>query len=221
MEAASPGAPGARAREADIAPAPPEPAARAVGWSPADPGPLGLAAFAATTFMLSMFNSSLVKPTGLIAMLGVALAYGGIVQILAGMWEFRTGNTFGAVVFSSFGGFWISFFILVRVTPAALLLPHAVSVYLYGWAIFTLLLLVASLRTTGVIAVVFVLLTVTFFLLAIGWANLPSISGTNNWIKWGGYFGIATAAAAWYGAFAAVVNSTFGRVLLPVVPLGR
>ncbi len=177
MEAGQAGAP--VRREADIAPAPAatEPAARAVGWSPADPGPLGLAAFAATTFMLSMFNSNLVRTTGLIAMLGVALAYGGIVQILAGMWEFRTGNTFGAVVFSSFGGFWISFFILVRVTPAALLLPHAVSVYLYGWAIFTLLLLVASLRTTAVIAFIFVLLVVTFFLLAIGWANLPSSSG--------------------------------------------
>ena len=109
-------------------------------------------------------------------MLGVALAYGGIVQVLAGMWEFRTGNTFGAVVFSSFGAFWISFFILVQVVGApALLQPHAVSVYLYGWAIFTLLLLVASLRTTGVIAVVFVLLTITFFLLAIGWANAAKL----------------------------------------------
>ena len=220
MEAASPGAPGARAREADIAPAPPEPAARAVGWTPADPGPLGLAAFAATTFMLSMFNSNLVRPTGVIAMLGVALAYGGIVQILAGMWEFRTGNTFGAVVFSSFGAFWISFFVLVVITPAAALQPHALSVYLYGWAIFTLLLLVASLRTTGVIALIFVLLTITFFLLAIADANAPSSSAA-DWRHWGGYFGLATAAAAWYGAFAAVVNSTWGRVLLPVFPLRR
>jgi succinate-acetate transporter protein len=219
MEAATPGAPGARAREADIAPAP-EPAARAVGWSPADPGPLGLAAFATTTFMLSMFNSHLVREGGLISMISVALAYGGIAQILAGMWEFRTGNTFGAVVFTSYGAFWISFFVLVRVVPAALLQPHAISVYLYGWAIFTLLMLVASLRTTGVVAVVFVLLTITFFLLAIGWANLPSSSGT-DWIKWGGYFGLATAVAAWYGAFAATVNSTFGRVLVPVFPLKR
>jgi uncharacterized protein len=217
MEAGQPGT--SVRREADIAPAP-EPAERAVGWSPADPGPLGLAAFAATTFMLSMFNSNLVRTSGLISMLGVAFAYGGIVQILAGMWEFRTGNTFGAVVFSSYGAFWVSFFLLVRVTPAALLVPHAVSVYLYGWAIFTLLMLVASLRTTGVIAVVFVLLTITFFLLAIGWATLPSSSG-NTWIHWGGYFGLATAAFAWLGAFAAVVNSTFGRILIPVFPLKR
>jgi succinate-acetate transporter protein len=193
-----------------------------VGWSPADPGPLGLAAFATTTFMLSMFNSNLVSHKGLVAMLGVALAYGGIVQILAGMWEFRTGNTFGAVVFSSYGGFWISFFVLVQVVGLpALTQPHAVSVYLYGWAIFTTLLLVASLRTTGATVLVFVLLTVTFYLLAIGWANTGPPVGTNNWVKWGGYFGLATAAAAWYAAFAAVVNSTFGRVLLPVVPLKR
>ena len=220
MEAGQAGGP--VRREADIAPAPAatEPAARAVGWTPADPGPLGLGAFAATTFMLSMFNSNLVRPTGVVAMLGVALAYGGIVQILAGMWEFRTGNTFGAVVFSSFGAFWISFFVLVVITPAAALQPHAVSVYLYGWAIFTLLLLVASLRTTGVIAFIFVLLVITFFLLAIADANAPS-SSAQTWSHWGGYFGLATAAAAWYGAFAAVVNSTLGRVLMPVFPLRR
>jgi uncharacterized protein len=153
-------------------------------------------------------------------MISVALAYGGIAQILAGMWEFRTGNTFGAVVFTSYGAFWISFFLLVRVTPVALLQPHAVSVYLYGWSIFTLLMLVASLRTTGIVALVFVLLTITFFLLAIGWANAPSSSG-QTWIHWGGYFGLATAAAAWLGAFAAVVNSTFGRTLIPVFPLKR
>ena len=99
MEAASPGAPGARAREADIAPAA-EPATRAVGWSPADPGPLGLAGFAATTFLLSMVNH-LVRPASVLVVLPVALAYGGVVQVLAGMWEFRTGNTFGAVAFSS------------------------------------------------------------------------------------------------------------------------
>jgi uncharacterized protein len=225
MEASGAGAqPAARgSREADIAPAATatEPTGgRLAGWTPADPGPLGLAAFATTTFMLSMFNSNLVRTSGLISMISVALAYGGIAQILAGMWEFRTGNTFGAVVFTSYGAFWISFFLLVKVTPAALLQPHAVSVYLYGWSIFTLLMLVASLRTTALIAIVFVLLTITFFLLAIGWANLPDSSG-DTWIHWGGYFGIATAVAAWYGAFAAVTNSTFGRVMLPVYPLHR
>src|SRR6202043_307075 len=81
-------------------------------WKPADPAPLGLAAFAMTTFVLSMFNSNLVNGKGVPVVLGLALAYGGIVQLLAGMWEFRNGNTFGAVAFSSFGAFWISFWAL-------------------------------------------------------------------------------------------------------------
>jgi len=82
------------------------------GWKPADPGPLGLAGFAMTTFVLSMFNSNLVDAKGTPVVLGLALAYGGIAQLLAGMWEFRTGNTFGAVAFTSFGAFWISFWAL-------------------------------------------------------------------------------------------------------------
>jgi uncharacterized protein len=82
------------------------------GWKPADPGPLGLAGFAMTTFVLSMCNSNLVNGKGLPVVLGLALVYGGIVQLLAGMWEFRNGNTFGAVAFSSFGAFWISFWAL-------------------------------------------------------------------------------------------------------------
>src|ERR1700679_3105615 len=85
------------------------------GWKPADPGPLGLAAFAMTTFVLSIFNANLVDEKGVPGWLGLALAYGGIVQLIAGIWEFRTGNTFGAVAFCSFGGFWISFFFLVQV----------------------------------------------------------------------------------------------------------
>ena len=82
-------------------------------WLPADPAPLGLAGFAMTTFVLSMFNADLVNKAGEPVVLGLALAYGGIAQLLAGMWEFRTGNTFGAVAFSSFGAFWISYWVLV------------------------------------------------------------------------------------------------------------
>src|SRR5438309_6215962 len=123
-------------READVAPAP-DPAGRGAGWTPADPGPLGLAGFAGTTFVLSLINSNLVSARGIGAVLGLALAYGGIAQLLAGMWEFRTGNTFGAVAFSSFGAFWISFYILVRLTPGSLITPHALSLYLWMWAIFT------------------------------------------------------------------------------------
>src|SRR5690348_15669981 len=134
-------------------------------WIPADPGPLGLAGFAMTTFVLSMFNSNIVSDAGEPVVLGLALAYGGIAQLLAGMWEFRTGNTFGAVAFSSFGAFWISFYVLVRLTPASLVTPHALSAYLWMWAIFTTYMFFASLRTTAAVALVFILLAVTFILL--------------------------------------------------------
>src|ERR1700750_3235358 len=94
-------------------------------WVPADPGPLGLAGFAMTTFVLSMFNSQLVSSAGEPVVLGLALAYGGIAQLLAGMWEFRTGNPFGAVAFTSFGAFWISFFVLVTFFAPTLPEAHA------------------------------------------------------------------------------------------------
>jgi uncharacterized protein len=206
-------------READVAPAPDPTGGRSAiaGWVPADPGPLGLAGFAATTFVLSMINSNLVSGRGIGAVLGLALAYGGIAQLLAGMWEFRTGNTFGAVAFSSFGAFWISFYVLVRVTPASLVTPHALSLYLWTWAIFTTYMFFASLRTTAAVALVFLLLAATFILLAIGDMGTGHTSITHA----GGYVGIATAIAAWYASFAAVLNSTFGRIVLPVVPLRR
>ena len=172
-----------------------------------------------TTFVLSMFNSNLVNEKGLPVVLGLALAYGGIVQLLAGMWEFRTGNTFGAVAFCSFGAFWISFWAL-NVFYAKDIggnAGHAVGVYLWAWAIFTAYMTVAALRVSGAVLLVFVLLTATFVLLAIGDSRARITTVTH----WGGYVGLATAAAAWYASFAAVVNSTFGRTVLPVMPLNR
>jgi uncharacterized protein len=192
--------------------------AQAGAWRPADPGPLGLAAFAMTTFVLSMFNSNLVSEKGLPVVLGLALAYGGIVQILAGLWEFRTGNTFGAVAFCSFGAFWISFWAL-QVFYAKQIggdVGHAVGVYLWAWAIFTAYMTVAAVRTSGAVLTVFALLTATFILLAIG-----AVGAHTTVTHWGGYVGLATAIAAWYASFAAVTNSTFGRTVLPVVPLNK
>jgi succinate-acetate transporter protein len=198
MEAANIGRAGAR--EADVAPAPAavEPAGR-VGWSPADPGPLGLAAFAGTTFVLSIINANLVSATALPVVLPLALVYGGLAQFVAGLWEFRTGNTFGAVAFCSFG-----------------------ALYLWMWGIFTTWMFVASLRTTAPVALVFLLLAITFIVLGIGWSALSGTTNTTNGtIKLGGWIGLATAIVAWYASFAAVLNSTFGRTLLPVFPLTR
>ncbi len=189
---------------------------QATGWRPADPGPLGLAGFAMTTFVLSMFKANLVSETGVPVVLGLALVYGGIVQLLAGMWEFRTGNTFGAVAFCSFGAFWISFWAL-EVFYAKQIggdVGHALGLYLWAWAIFTAYMTVAALRVSVAVLVVFVLLTAAFILLAIG-----ATGGHETVTHWGGYVGLATAAAAWYASFAAVTNSTFGRTVLPVGPL--
>jgi hypothetical protein len=189
---------------------------QATAWKPADPGPLGLAGFAMTTFVLSMFNSNLVDAKGFPVVLGLALAYGGIVQLIAGVWEFRTGNTFGAVAFCSYGAFWLSFWAL-NVFYAKDIggnAGHAVGVYLWAWAIFTAYMTVAALRVSGAVLLVFALLTVTFILLAIG-----AVGDHASVTHWGGYLGLATAAAAWYASFAAVTNSTFGRTVLPVMPL--
>ncbi len=220
-------------READVAPAPAatEPTGgRLAGWVPADPGPLGLAGFAGTTFMLSMVNAGLVGSGravggGLLPMVAsLAIAYGGIAQLVAGIWEFRTGNTFGAVAFCSYGAFWISFYFIVQSVgknvPTEVF--SGLGLYLWTWGIFTVYMFLASLRTTGAIALVFLLLAATYILLGIGNSALAGTATiTNNTIKIGGYVGIATAIAAWYASFAAVLNSTFGRVIAPVIPLRR
>ncbi|MEA2411559.1 MAG: uncharacterized protein QOC77_2120 [Thermoleophilaceae bacterium] len=196
--------------------------ARVVETKPvtADPGPLGLAAFALTTFVLSMFNSGLMNDKGLPIVLGLALAYGGAAQLLAGMWEFRTGNTFGAVAFTSYGAFWISFWAFEQFYAKGItdkvVLGNAVGLFLIAWGIFTAYMFVASLRTTAAISVVFLLLATTFILLGIG--NAEANTGITHA---GGYVGIATAIAAWYASFAAVTNSTFGRIVLPVKQLKK
>jgi succinate-acetate transporter protein len=204
--------------EASTARGPAAPAAVAVAPI-ANPGPLGLGAFALTTFVLSMFNSGLLAAGGEPVVLGLALAYGGLAQLLAGMWEFKTGNTFGATAFSSYGAFWLSFWAFVEFFAKAV--PekdagHAVGLYLIAWGIFTAYMFIPSLRTTGAVALVFFLLTITFLLLGIGNAGAHP-----NIVKAGGYVGLATALAAWYASFAEVTNATFGRVVFPVRPLQR
>ena len=185
----------------------------------ADPGPLGLGAFALTTFVLSMFNAGLVGKGGEPVVLGLALAYGGLAQLLAGMWEFRTGNTFGAVAFTSFGAFWLSFWALNHFYAkdiAAKELGAALGLYLIAWGIFTTYMWVASFRVSVAVMLVFFALAVTFFLLGIGQAGAHT-----GLIKAGGWAGLVTAAIAWYASFAAVTNATFGRTILPVRELKR
>src|SRR4051795_11828921 len=141
------------------------------GWKVADPGPLGLAAFALTTFVISMFNSGIMDAKAEPIVFALALAYGGLAQLLAGMWEFRTGNTFGAVAFTSYGAFWLSFwafeqFYADSVTNATVL-NHALGLYLITWGIFTTYMWVASLRVSVAVMIVFALLATTFLVLGV------------------------------------------------------
>ena len=181
--------------------------------SVADPAPLGLACFALTTFLLSLINAGLISAGTEPIVLAVALAYGGLAQVLAGIWEFRKGNTFGATAFMSYGAFWISFWLYLTFyaeqVPAADA-DTAVGWYLVAWGIFTTILLAATLRTTAVLVVLFALLATTFFLLGAGHlAEAPGVTTT------GGWFGLVTAAVAWYACLAGVLSSTFGREVLP------
>jgi uncharacterized protein len=185
----------------------------------ADPAPLGLGAFALTTFLLSLVNAGVLPTTAEPVMLGVALAYGGIAQILAGMWEFRKSNVFGATVFTSYGAFWLSFWAYVTFFAAkvpAELHGKAAGWYLIAWAIFTTLMLVAAVRTTAVLALLFAVVAVALFLLAFG-AIGPNASLTTI----GGVLGIIAAGLAWYLCLAGVAASTFGRPILPNPPLFR
>lgn len=185
----------------------------------ADPGPLGLAAFALTTFVLSVFNAGLLDKKAEPVVFGLALFYGGIVQVVAGLMEFFKKNTFGAVAFSSYGAFWMAFWYL---SAHPEFFPDnsthkitGVGVFLLGWTIFTAYMWFVALRINGVLAVTFSLLLVTFILLTLGdLFAAPALS------QIGGYIGLATAFSAWYGSFAGVANNTLGRTLLPTWPRG-
>jgi succinate-acetate transporter protein len=203
--------------------APVEPVEKAIPPDPtlyiADPGPLGLAGFAMTTFVLSVVNTGMVGEAGLPVVLGLAAFYGGGAQLLAGMWEFRKANTFGAVAFSSYGAFWLSYWFLVKYTTFPTDAPgntvgHAVATYLLAWTIFTAYMTVGSLRVSGAVAAVFVFLTLTFLFLTIG-----EYAESSGWHKLGGWFGIITAILAWYASFAVVVNQTWKRTVIPTWPL--
>jgi len=181
----------------------------------ADPAPLGLGAFALTTFVLSLVNTDLFKVEPVV--FGLALAYGGIAQFAAGMWEFAKGNTFGGTAFSSYGAFWLSFWWLTGHTDLTSFsaddTANSIGLYLLAWAIFTGYMTIAATRVSGAVLAVFVLLTLTYLLLAIG--EFATSDGIH---KVGGWVGIATALAAWYASLAGVTAFTHKRPVFPTGP---
>ena len=183
----------------------------------ADPAPLGLGAFALTTFLLSAANANwMTKATG-DAWLGYAFAYGGLIQLLAGMWEFRNRNVFGATAFSTYGGFWIGLGLwALLVAPnakSAAAAGHDVAWILLSFAIFNTYMLLWSTQVNAAVFGVFLTLEATEVILFIG-----NFAGNTNIVKIGGYVGVVTAAVAWYTSAAGVINGMRGR---PVLPVGK
>ncbi len=180
----------------------------AVAPAVANPAPLGLCGFALTTFVLSANNAGLFALAGISAVVGLALFYGGLVQLLAGLQEFRNGNTFGATAFCSYGGFWLSFAVFLIPFFGINLANHAVitgvGYYLVGWAIFTGLMFIGALRSNVALLAVLGLLFLAYVALAIGWLSGLSVT----WIQIGGWLGILTALVAWYTAIAGVLASS-------------
>lgn len=198
----------------------------------ADPAPLGLGAFALTTFVFSLVNAGIITqgsdPSQQIInlFLPLALFYGGLAQLIAGLFEFRTGNTFALTGFVSFGAFWISLAVLNLMARQGIIaetrLAEAQGWFFLAWAIFTAIMLIATFGLNVGLIVTFALLLATLVLLAS--ADLsggPEAGGTALFLaQLGGYLGLLTALAAWYVAAADVINDTLGRTVLPLGEIG-
>ena len=201
-------------REATVAPVP-ERATTTLDWG--NSGPLALLAFAVTTFMLSMINANAVAVTATPIVFGVALMFGGLAQMLAGIIQLRTGNTFSGVLFAGFGAFWMSFFAIgqwfLKDIPA-LQVGHALGLFIYAFGLFVVVMLAASLRTNVVVVLALAILVAVFFFLGAG-----NYGAHTTLIHWGGYLGLAAAACAFYLALAELCEFSYGKSILPLWPL--
>jgi succinate-acetate transporter protein len=180
----------------------------------ANPGPLGLAAFGLTTVVLSSINAGLLPGDALSAVIPLAFAFGGFAQILAGLMEFKNGNTFGTVAFTAYGAFWWWYAFLIWTVGAGWLKPPApsgVGVALLMWGVFTFYMWIATFPLNRTLWSIFLLLWITFFLLAGGDLGMGA-----GWHKAGGYVGLLTGIDALYLSFAEVTNATFGRVVIGI-----
>jgi succinate-acetate transporter protein len=178
----------------------------------ANPGPLGLFGFGLTTIVLSAVNAGLLPHEAVAVVVPLAFAYGGVAQLIAGIFEFRAGNTFGMVAFTSFGLFWWWFALLQWTLGAGWLkAPPAsgVATVLLCWGIFTFLLWIVTFRLSKAVFSIFLLLWITFLLLAAGDFG----HGTG---KLGGYLGLLTGIDAMLVAFIEVLNATANRTVIPL-----
>lgn len=187
----------------------------ASGEKLANPAPLGLIGFGLTTVLLSLINAGVLPKTGENVVIPLALAYGGTIQVLAGLMEFKAGNTFGTTAFLSYGAFWWWFaLLLILGTNHVLLLDGAgttIGTALLLWGVFTMYMWVATFRLTRALWWIFLTLWIAFYLLGFGaLLGLPQLSVAGGWV------GIVCGSLAMYTSFALVANSTFGKDVLPV-----
>lgn len=182
----------------------------------ADPAPLGLAAFALTTFLLSVSNAGWTD--GGAAWLGFAFAYGGLAQLLAGMWEFRNGNVFGATAFSTYGAFWLGLGLYaVLVEGGSPSVANDLGWILAAFVVFNTSMLLWSTRVSVAVFLVFLALEVTEVVLSVGFfMEAAGVGDFDMVVKAGGIIGVVTALVAWYASAAGVANGMAGRRLMPV-----
>lgn len=185
----------------------------------ANPAPLGLLGFGTTTILLNFANAGIYPLDSTVLAMG--LFYGGIAQIVAGIMEFRKGNTFGTTAFLSYGLFWETFvfiFVLPGLSGLSGFAPsaNALGTYLFVWGLFTFFMFIGTLRLNGALMSVFGTLFILFFLLAISyWTN----NTTTTFGHIAGYEGILCGLTAFYAAVAQVLNEVYGRTVLPIWPV--
>jgi len=181
----------------------------------ANPAPLGLMGFGMTTVLLNFHNAGIFELGSMILAMG--FFYGGLAQIIAGLMEWKKGNTFATTAFTSYGFFWLSLVLLVVMPKMGLVeAPEtaAMVAYLTMWGVFTAVLFIATLRLNRALQVVFASLTILFFLLALGDYTNSSMIKTIA-----GYEGILCGFSAIYAALAQVLNEVYGKTVAPIGPV--
>jgi uncharacterized protein len=178
----------------------------------ANPGALGLGAFALTTFTLNIVNAELISKANMGIVLPLGLFYGGLAQFAAGMWDVKRGDIFGATCFTSYAAFWMALAVMIILKDNGVIDPiprEGMAVFLISWGLFSFYATVAAFKVNKAVFIVFVLLTILFFLLAIGQWN-------HDVHKIAGYEGILVAVLAWYCSAGILINNMYGRDVLPL-----
>ncbi len=183
----------------------------------ANPAPLGLLAFGMTTVLLNLHNAGFYALNSMILAMG--LCYGGLAQVIAGVMEWKKGNTFGTTAFTSYGFFWLSLVALVllpKTTGAAPTDANGMGAYLILWGLFTTVLFFGTLRLNRALQLVFGTLIILFFMLADA-----ELTGNGGLARYAGYEGIVCGALAMYAGLAQVLNELHGRVVWPLGPVKK